>query len=216
LLYPSRCRVCSAELAGLEGPYFCAECGAEIAPESVWGDADDYRISPVYLPVGVTAYACFPYGGAAEAAVKLLKYDGKTTLARVMGGAVGALMRLLKGDYDAVVSVPLHPRKRRERGFDQSELITRRAAETAKIHTARNGALKRLRDTVPQVTLDGAARLGNIAGAFGADERFFAGRGVLLLDDVITTGATIRACAKAIEDAGGAVAAAVAFAAPRN
>lgn len=216
LLYPSRCRVCSAELAGSEGPYFCNECGAEIAPESVRRYAEDYRISPAYLPASVAGYACFPYEGAAETAVKLLKYDGKTVLARVMGDAVGALMRLLNGDFDSVVSVPLHPRRRRERGFDQSGLITRRAAETAKTRNADKDALRRVRDTVPQVTLDGAARLGNIADAFAADERFFTGCRVLLIDDVITTGATIRACVQAIEDAGGAVAAAVAFAAPRN
>jgi ComF family protein len=216
LLYPSRCRMCSAELGGLEGPYFCGECGAEIAPESVMGDAEDYRISPAYLPAGVAAYACFPYGGTAGSAVKLLKYDGKTALARVMGDAVGELISLLNGDFDNVVSVPLHSHRRRERGFDQSGLITRRAAENAKVRTAQNGALRRVRDTVPQVKLDGPARLDNITGAFAADERFFAGRRVLLVDDVITTGATVRACAKAIEDAGGAVAAAVAFAAPRN
>jgi competence protein ComFC len=214
LLYPSRCRVCSAELEAFEGPYFCTDCGADIAPESVTGEAGDYRISPKYVPVDVATYACFPYEGAAEVAVKLLKYEGKTALARKMGDAVGALIGLLNGDFGTAVTVPLHSRRRRERGFDQSRLIMRRAAEAADVPVAYDDVLKRVRDTVPQVTLDGEARLSNIAGAFTADERFFAGRRVLLVDDVITTGATMRACVKAIEDGGGVVAAAVAFTAP--
>jgi ComF family protein len=216
LLYPSLCRVCGAELAAFEGPYFCNRCGASMAPASVKGDVANYRISPAYLPTDVPAYACFRYDGAAETAVKLLKYEGKTVLARTMGDAVGALVEIFGGDggFDAIVAVPLYPRRRRERGFDQARLVIRRAAKSGNVSLAYDGAVRRVKDTVPQVTLNGEARLFNIAGAFVADRTFFAGCRVILVDDVITTGATVRACVRAIEDAGGAVAAAVAFAAP--
>lgn len=216
LLYPSLCRVCGAELAADEGPYFCGPCGVEIRPDRIRGDAAGYRIAPGYVPAGVPAYACFPYEGAAEAAVRLLKYDGKTVLARTMGDAVGALIGMLHADrgFNAAVPVPLHPRRHRERGFNQSRLITRRAVKRANVPAAYDGAIKRVRDTLPQVTLSGAARLFNIAGAFAADGEFFAGSRIVLVDDVITTGATIRACVKAIEEAGGTVAAVVAYAAP--
>lgn len=216
LLYLSLCRVCGAELAAVEGPYFCERCGASIAAGSVKGDAANYRISPAYLPADTAAYACFTYDGAAETAVKLLKYDGKTVLARTMGDAVGVLIEMIGADggFDAAVAVPLYPRRRRERGFDQARLIMRRAVKRSNVPAPYDGVLRRLRDTAPQVTLSGAARLFNIAGAFAAERAFFAGHRVVLVDDVITTGATIRACAQAIEDAGGTVAAAVAFAAP--
>lgn len=216
LLYPSACRVCSAELAADEGPYFCEGCGAEIAPGGMGGDAGEYLIEPVYLPPHVPAYACFPYERAAETAVKLLKYGGKTKLAATMGDAVAVLMSLLNDEkvFDAAAAVPLHRRRKRERGFDQSRMIARRAAVKANVLTAYDGVIKRVRDTVPQVTLDGVARLYNIAGAFTVDRDFFAGRRIVLIDDVITTGATIRACIQAIESAGGVVGAAVAFAAP--
>ena len=210
LLYPSRCRVCSAELTADEGPYFCERCDASIAPARVTGEAESYRIMPEYIPSYIPAHACFPYERAAETAVKLLKYEGKTVLVRTIGGAVGALMSLIKWTTgaDVAVAVPLHPRRRRERGFDQSRLIARRAAGQSNIPPAYDGVIERKRNTVPQVTLTGAARLANIAGAFTADARFFAGRRVVLIDDVITTGATMN------EEAGGTVAAAVAFAAP--
>jgi predicted amidophosphoribosyltransferase len=216
LLYPSLCRVCGVELAAFEGPYFCEGCGASITPASVKGDVANYRVAPSYLPSDVPAYACFLYEGAAEAAVRLLKYDGKTVLARTMGDAVGALLEMFGGysGFDAAAAVPLYPRRCRERGFNQARLIARRATKTSNVTLAYDGAVRRARDTAPQVTLSGEARLFNIAGAFVANPAFFAGRRVALVDDVITTGATIRACAQAIEDAGGTVAAAVAFAAP--
>jgi predicted amidophosphoribosyltransferase len=216
LLYPSVCCVCSAELAAYEGPYFCGDCGAEIASGGMSCDAVEYSIAPAYLPPYVPAYACFPYERAAEAAVKLLKYGGKTKLAATMGDAVAVLMSLLNGErvFDAAVAVPLHPRRKRERGFDQSRVIACRAAVKADVPLAYDGVLKRVRDTVPQVALDGEARLYNIADAFAGDRRFFAGRRIVLIDDVITTGATIRACTQAVESAGGVVGAAVAFTAP--
>jgi Predicted amidophosphoribosyltransferases len=97
--------------------------------------------------------------------------------------------------------VPLHTRRLLSRGFNQSR-------ELARLLSARRGlpiwqnALTRVRRTVPQMELARAARAENIRGAFAADERLLAGRSVLLVDDIMTTGSTLEECARAMLAAG--------------
>ena len=99
---------------------------------------------------------------------------------------------------DAVVPVPLHPSRRRERGFNQAEDL----ANHIGLPVVR--ALKRTRHTATQTVLPAAERQANVAGAFVAarQARDIRDRAVLLIDDVRTTGATLEACAKALRDAG--------------
>ena len=135
-----------------------------------------------------------------------LKYRGRRRIAGRLAAELLAAPRiheLLEGDV-VLVPVPLHPRKRRERGFNQSELV---AAEIA----SRTGrplaprALVRRKDTAPQSDLSAAERRRNVAGAFAVRERArVVGRVVVLVDDVWTTGATARACARILREAGAA------------
>ncbi len=104
---------------------------------------------------------------------------------------------------DVVVPVPLHERRLRERGFNQSLELARGLAGRTGIGLAAT-ALSRLRDTVPQARLERAERLLNLKGAFAADPRQVAGRRVLLVDDVSTTGATLVECTAALLAAGAA------------
>ena len=102
-----------------------------------------------------------------------------------------------------IVPVPLHPRRLAWRGFNQSlELARLLAADLGR--PVLPGALRRIRDTTPQSQLPGARRRANIAGAFLADPAQVAGRSVLLVDDVMTTGATIDTAADALCAAGAA------------
>jgi ComF family protein len=101
-----------------------------------------------------------------------------------------------------LVPVPLHPRRRRERGYNQSELLALELAKRTGLEVAAP-ALVRRKDTAPQTGLKAASRRANVAGAFAVRKQAkVVGRTVVLVDDVFTTGATARACALALHQAG--------------
>jgi ComF family protein len=99
-----------------------------------------------------------------------------------------------------VVPVPLHPRRRRERGYDQAAILARHAGRSIDV-PVEPAAARRVRYTKQQATLQQAQRTRNVAGAFAAED-WVAGERILLVDDVYTTGATLEACALALQDAG--------------
>jgi ComF family protein len=133
-------------------------------------------------------------------------------MAPLLAEAIRPLAAALKEHYglDALVPVPLHLRRLRERRFNQAEEIGSLVAAATSLEFRRRG-LARTKYTRPQVELSGEERLVNVCGAFAAGANF-SGKRVLLLDDVITTGATVRECAAVLRNAGadGAVALAVA------
>jgi len=106
---------------------------------------------------------------------------------------------------DALLHVPVHPARRAARGYDQAELLARAAAPALGLPAL--GALRRKRATAPQYELGRDRRAANVAAAFAVDPLFraaVAGRWLVLVDDVVTTGATLVACAEALLDAGAA------------
>ncbi len=144
------------------------------------------------------ARAVGAYDGALRAIVHALKYDGRRSLARPLG----RLMRqrgadLLEGAACAV-HVPLHPSRRRHRGFNQAADLARHLGVPSV------AALKRLRATPAQTGLPAAQRHRNLRGAFAVTRagRALAGSIVVLVDDVSTTGATLDACARVLKEAG--------------
>jgi ComF family protein len=106
-------------------------------------------------------------------------------------------------DVDLVLPVPLSPSRHRERGYNQSELIALAVKRLGHLPAPSPDSLTRVRDTRPQVGLPAAERLRNLRGAFRCEApELVAGRRCLLIDDVMTTGATLEACAEPLAQAG--------------
>jgi ComF family protein len=141
------------------------------------------------------------FSGSVKAAIHAFKYQSKTYLA-------GTLIDLMErgpllfdiGQYDRLVPVPLHRKRLRQRGYNQSLLLAREIGRPSGIPV--DGALlKRIRDSVPQVDLMGAKREANVKGVFSVEGKA-KGQRLLLVDDVLTTGATVNECARVLIRAG--------------
>ena len=153
---------------------------------------------------------CAPYAGVVRLALHALKYAGEQRLAGPLGAAMAARWRRAGALGDLLVPVPVHETRRRERGYDQAELLARAAA--AGLGLPMIPALARIRATTPQYRLDRRRRAVNVADAFAVRTGAAGavrGRTVILVDDVVTTGATLAASAHALLAAGAIAVAAV-------
>jgi ComF family protein len=196
----------------------CARCGEDlgIAEFSPSGAIRDQLCRPCELvpPDFDKAVAFGVYEGVLRGLIHLLKYDRIESVAQglseLLAPYVVAMLRDAASEV-LVVPVPLHPGKRRDRGFNQAELLARgviasvRKVAPAIELTLAAGMLSRKRATESQSTLTTRQRRRNLRGAFFVSEQGgLDGREVLLIDDIYTTGATARACGKALRDAGAA------------
>lgn len=180
---PPLCDRCGRALRPAEGTTLCAACAADPS-------AHELEMSR----------ALAIHEGVIRDAILALKYERRRRVAEPLGDLV-ALWLLEQGwTVDAIIPVPLHVSRQRERGFNQAELIGRRCARRLGIPCYRD--LLRTRETPPQVGLSAAERRSNVAGAFALDQRAshttLAGKRLLLVDDVTTTGSTLRAAAHAL------------------
>ena len=146
---------------------------------------------------------CAPFGGVTRRALHALKYAGERRLATPLGEAVAARWRRAGAGGDLFVPVPVHASRRRERGFDQAELIAAAAAHAMSLPWL--PALARSRATTAQYRLDRRHRAANVMDAFDVRPehgRAIAGRWIVLVDDVVTTGATLCAAGETLLAAG--------------
>ena len=220
LVFPALCPVCETTLgAGRRDP-LCGTCWSTIARlEGAWCDrcGAASRASGGGRPPAAPGLACAacvanppPYDYARSAAL----YEGplreaihafKFSRRRALAGPLGDLVTEqcgagLSGDIDALVPVPLSRERERERGFNQAKLLAERIGRRLRI-PVRASWLARVRPTRPQSDLPAAERRTNVRDAFRGSERA-SDRHVLLVDDVLTTGATLEACARALRAAG--------------
>jgi ComF family protein len=227
LLFPVPCPVCGARTNEPDHRPFCAACwaGLPLLPSPGCPVCGGQFAG---LALGVTCEACrrrpppFGYVRAVAAyqdgmrtAIHALKYGGRTAVARPLGvlleQAGGRLLRSPSGPsappgelLDAVVPVPLHRARQAERGFNQAELLAAPCARRWGLPLLTR-ALVRVRPTHPQTELDPAARQANVAGAFRvARPREVTGKRLLVVDDVLTTGATAASVARALREGGAA------------
>lgn len=148
--------------------------------------------------------ARYPFEGAIRAAIVALKYRSRTRLAPFLATILDGALSLRPLGVDLLVPVPLSHSRFRSRGFNQSELLARHLGSLRSL-PVETSALVRHRDTQPQTQLPARERRRNVFGAFTvAEPERIADRGVLLVDDVCTTGATVEACGQALLEAGAA------------
>lgn len=216
MLYPRNCMGC-----GQPSPetfrYICWDCWTDSARVeapfcSLCGDPVAGTIEHDYLcfscsagkPAFDAARSAARYDGVVGEALRQLKYEKAMWLA---GDLAELMLRCLGAEYagrtfDCVVPVPLYHVRRRSRGYNQSAVL---AGELARRLRSRKNArlLRRIRPTSTQTNLTAAQRLSNVQNAFKHGSRkMLEGRRVLLVDDVMTTGATVNACAKALKKGG--------------
>lgn len=191
------CDRCRAGLPSVTPPY-CLRCGVP-QPHGPLGVCPDCLRSP--LNALDAAWGCFQFDGVVRDAIHDLKYRSISALAEPLGELVGRGIQERFPAATAVVPVPLHATRIRERGYNQAALLARAAGRTAGLPVWED-ALRRVRATPSQTALDATGRRENVRGAFACQRPDVAGQNLVLVDDVITTGATLDACAAALKAAG--------------
>jgi ComF family protein len=212
-------RLCAACRAPVEGQGLCPTCWSKLSFISR-PYCERLGIPFVYDPgpgiLSMEAIADPPAYNRARAAVRFdeisralvhaLKYGDRLDLAPMMGRWLGHAGHELLADADALIPVPLHWRRNWARRFNQSAMLAAAVSATSGVPVAA-GALKRVKATVQQVGLSRSERAANVQGAFRVPpERKAAvvGRRLILVDDVLTSGATAEGCARALLRAGAA------------
>lgn len=152
---------------------------------------------PAYLGAVTTAV----YSGNARELILLLKFSGILPLADYWAERLAGVVAAQSWALDLAVPVPLAKRRHRQRGYNQSALLAKSLARRLTMEWSAS-ALRRERETDPQPGLLAAERDRNLAGAFRADHHRVAGRSILLIDDVLTTGATVRSATAALRRGG--------------
>ena len=184
----------------------CVLCGERLAPAQLLIGNGQCHACCEYPPNFDRAVSYGEYDGCLRDLIHLLKYCGVIPAAKPLGKLLAESIESLRlGDADVVViPVPLHSSKRRERQFNQAELIARAALKhlPPQFELDRN-VLVRHRPTRSQVGLDREARIQNMHGAFRvAAPLQIKGRIVIVVDDVMTTGTTVSECARVLKRAG--------------
>ncbi|MEJ2672361.1 MAG: ComF family protein [Deltaproteobacteria bacterium] len=191
------CPECEGQIEWVESP-LCTCCG-KVFPSRDGADrvCGDCQKDP---PPFARARAAAVYDGPAAQAIKRFKFNRQMANLPVMQHWLQHLLCLeLVADAGLIIPVPLHPRRLKQRGFNQALLL---AKAFPQVPVSRD-AVVRVKDTVPQVELKPKERRDNVKGAFAVPEpALVKGKNVLLLDDVYTTGATVRECAKVLLRAG--------------
>ena len=189
LLFPPRCAGC-----GRVDTILCDRCQADI-------DSIAF-ILDLQAPVPLSGSAATGlHEGTLQQAVHMLKYNNAPALALPLGERLSKCLDRLNWNVDMIVPVPLHATRLKERGYNQSQVLGAHVAVQHSIPLVPD-AIARWRLTTTQVGLTADQRRANVVDAFRANPALVANKTLLLIDDVLTTGATLQACALAALDAG--------------
>jgi ComF family protein len=194
------CRACLAKPEPLAADYSCVQCRAPFLSPFPLDEQGRCALCRRGVRGFDGAYSFGIYEDALRKLIHLFKYGRVETLSKPLGRLLArALPR--EQSFDVIVPMPLHWRKRWQRGFNQAELLAREVGRRTHVPVA--NALRRVRNTASQAGLTSAKRRENVSGSFRAKKRAaLDGLSVLLIDDVMTTGATAASCARALKRGG--------------
>lgn len=189
------CGLCMSLLPFLSGDT-CSKCGKPLDRGSSHGICSDCADIDVYFD---GAASVFEYAGIIQSAIYRLKYDGDRDIASVLGKFMARELDQRNWRPDVIIPVPLHLDRLNERGFNQSELLAATIGRESGIDVA-TGVLTRKKYTESQVSLTRLERRQNVRGVFEADgSRTIKDKSVLVVDDIMTTGATLNECSRALK-----------------
>lgn len=209
---PSTCSVCGRVLKEFSRKYICSGCLSQIKTYD-----NQLDIRNVFGYTGeeegtfeeyIDEVECIcKYEGIAREMIHRLKYNDKRNIALT----ISAMMeeRLTGREFDIIISVPVSKDRLKKRGYNQSEIIARELSDIMGIPYI--DGMQRIKDTMPQVLLSGTDRWYNVEGAFECKLKL-EDKSILLIDDVITTGATIYYCARELKNSGAKSVTALSFA----
>ena len=216
LVLPDDCRLCEQRLTNLsripvcesclalpqplQAEFFCRACRTPFVDDYPLDEHDLCTVCREGLVNFDSAYSFGSYEGPLQKLIHLFKYAKVESLASPLSRFMSRALPLDQ-NFDAIVAMPMHWRKQWERGFNQAELLARPVARRYGLKLSTN--LRRVRYTASQAGLSESARRDNLKGSFKVRKpEQLAGKRVLLIDDVFTTGATLRASAAVLKAAG--------------
>ncbi|HET9321140.1 MAG TPA: ComF family protein [Bryobacteraceae bacterium] len=180
--------------------YFCVSCRTPFLNPFPLDEQGRCRLCRAGARGFDAAYCFGSYEGVLRQLIHLFKYGRMKPLSKTLAALLASALPPDR-QFDVVVPMPLHWRRQWQRGFNQSELLARATARRCGIPM--KNAVRRTRATATQAGLSNARRRENVEGAFQVKKRgTVEGRRILLIDDVMTTGATARACALVLKGAG--------------
>lgn len=199
LIYPAKCMVCDAVLNENSFLYLCESCKKSL-PRYEKG-----FVKSMQMPYVDGFFAAFYYRDGLKTAIHNMKFKSHPRLSQTMGSLI--CEELFKHeplpDFDFIIPVPMHSRKKRQRGYNQAELVANEVARIIK-KELRTDILIKIRNTKPQILLKREERLRNLNNAFVVNNNIVINKNrnsnVLLVDDVLTTGTTVNTCARILKE----------------
>lgn len=195
-IYPPRCPFCDQFIS--EHGRICGPCDRSLI--RLDSDAVFAHLPKLWF---IKCRSLFAYDGSVKDAIHNLKYNERLDLVRYFGNELCRGAKEI-GQFDLIAPVPLHRKRLAARGFNQSALLARKLGKLLSIPTDLD-SLRRVKNIDPQVGMERDERIKNVKGAFGVISKRvqkISERNILLIDDVLTTGATVNECSKVLIKSG--------------